>query len=420
MIYFLYIYTKPRCDMENKIVLPEDVTFLLHTLNQNGYEAYIVGGCVRDSILGRQPQDWDITTSALPEETKSLFPHTFDTGIQHGTITVVQNKVNYEITTYRVDGEYHDGRHPDTVQFTPNLKEDLLRRDFTMNAIAYHPEEGFQDPFCGQEDIARGLIRGVGIPAKRFQEDALRMLRCVRFAAQLGFAVEEETRRAMMENAALIEKISAERIHEELDKLWRSPYPEKLPLLLESGLLPHIDALWAKRMDTFGESLIPQLKNAPNTSACRWTLVLQDYSEAEAKAFCKKLKFDNSTTKEIILYLRHLHEKSPQTAYGVRKLAGELGEDMARRLFRLQAILQEKSAARKAEGMLDEVLAAGDCTNLKALAVNGEELMAAGIPKGKLLGALLNALLEDVLREPSHNEKEYLLQEAQKRKDEFE
>lgn len=405
--------------MENKIVLPEDVTFLLRTLTQNGYEAYIVGGCVRDSILGRQPQDWDITTSALPEETKSLFPHTFDTGIQHGTITVVRNKVNYEITTYRVDGEYHDGRHPDSVRFTPNLREDLLRRDFTMNAIAYHPEEGFQDPFSGREDIARGLIRGVGVPAKRFQEDALRMLRCVRFAAQLGFAVEEETQNAMVENAALIEKISAERIHEELDKLWRSPYPEKLPLLLKSGLLPHIDRLWAERMEQLGEGLIPQLKQAPNTSACRWTLVLQAHNEKEVKDFCKKLKFDNSTMKEILLYLRHLHEDSPQTAYGVRKLAGEMGEEKARNLFRLQAILQEEAAARTVESLLDQAIAAGDCLNLKALAVNGEELMAAGIPKGKTLGLLLNALLDDVLREPSHNEKNYLLQEAQKRKDEF-
>ncbi|MBM6829134.1 CCA tRNA nucleotidyltransferase [Anaerotignum lactatifermentans] len=404
--------------MENNIVLPEDVIYLLDTLNKNGYEAYIVGGCVRDSILGRQPQDWDITTSALPEETKSLFPHTFDTGIQHGTITVVRNKVNYEITTYRLDGEYHDGRHPDAVQFTPDLKEDLLRRDFTMNAIAYHPKEGFQDPFSGREDIARELIRGVGVPAKRFQEDALRMLRCVRFAAQLGFAVEEETRTAMAENAALIEKISAERIHEELDKLWRSPYPEKLPLLLESGLLPHIDHLWAEQMGRLGEGLIPQLKAAPNTSACRWTLVLQNYREAEAKAFCKKLKFDNSTMKEIVLYLRHFHEETPQTAYGVRKLAGTLGEDITRRLFRMQAILHDKTAAQKAENLLDQVLAAGDCLNLKGLAVNGEELMAAGIPKGKHLGAVLNALLEDVLREPAHNEKNYLLQEAQKRKDE--
>ena len=201
--------------MTKHITLPEDVNALLQTLNNGGYEAYIVGGCVRDSILGRIPQDWDITTSALPEQTKALFPHTFDTGIQHGTITVVLNKTNYEITTYRIDGDYADGRHPDEVSFTSNLEEDLLRRDFTMNAIAYHPAEGFRDPFGGQEDISRSLIRGVGEPAKRFQEDALRMLRCVRFAAQLGFQVDDATYTALQENAALIEKISVERIHEE-------------------------------------------------------------------------------------------------------------------------------------------------------------------------------------------------------------
>lgn len=403
--------------MLKEISLPKDVAFLLETLNQNGYEAYIVGGCVRDSILGRQPQDWDITTSALPEQTKGLFPHTFDTGIQHGTITVVQNKVNYEITTYRVDGEYHDGRHPDAVCFTPNLEEDLLRRDFTMNAIAYHPHGGFQDPFGGREDIDAALIRGVGEPAKRFQEDALRMLRCVRFAAQLGFSVEEATNEAMRKNASLIEKISAERIHEELDKLWKSPYPEKLPLLLESGLLPHIDNLWAQRMEKRGKDLILQLKNAPKTSACRWTLVLQDYSEKEAKDFCKKLKFDNNTMKEIILYLRHLHEETPQTPYGVRKLAGEMGEEKTKNLFCLQAILHDAAAAAKAEAILHDVLCAKDCLNLKMLAVNGEELMAEGIPKGKALGNILNALLEDVLQHPQHNEKTYLLEEARKRKD---
>ncbi|MBR5589901.1 MAG: polynucleotide adenylyltransferase, partial [Anaerotignum sp.] len=166
-----------------KVQMPQDAAFILNKLNEGGHEAYIVGGCVRDSILGRNPQDWDITTSALPEETKTFFDHTFDTGIQHGTITVVLHKENYEVTTYRVDGEYADCRHPDEVSFTKNLTEDLLRRDFTMNAIAYHPEEGFRDPFHGQEDIAAETIRGVGDPPKRFQEDALRMLRCVRFAA---------------------------------------------------------------------------------------------------------------------------------------------------------------------------------------------------------------------------------------------
>lgn len=398
--------------MTKHITLPEDVNALLQTLNNGGYEAYIVGGCVRDSILGRIPQDWDITTSALPEQTKALFPHTFDTGIQHGTITVVLNKTNYEITTYRIDGDYADGRHPDEVSFTSNLEEDLLRRDFTMNAIAYHPVEGFRDPFGGQEDISRSLIRGVGEPAKRFQEDALRMLRCVRFAAQLGFQVDDATYTALQENAALIEKISVERIHEELDKLWKSPFPEKLSLLLSSGLLPHIDNLLDKRLTALGETLVPQLKAAPISAPLRWTLVLQSFTEAEAKTFCKKLKFDNATAKQIQTYLRHLSQPIPQTPYEVRKLAGILGVEPTENLFILQEILQDKAAVQAAREILGKVLSDGDCLNLKMLEMNGKALMDAGIPAGKAVGETLGLLLEDVLHQPEHNKREYLLEKA--------
>lgn len=400
--------------MTKQITLPEDVNALLQTLNNGGYEAYIVGGCVRDSILGRIPQDWDITTSALPEQTKALFSHTFDTGIQHGTITVVLNKTNYEITTYRIDGDYADGRHPDEVSFTSNLEEDLLRRDFTMNAIAYHPAEGLRDPFGGQEDISRSLIRGVGEPAKRFQEDALRMLRCVRFAAQLGFQVDDATYTALQENAALIEKISVERIHEELDKLWKSPFPEKLSLLLSSGLLPHIDNLLDKRLMALGQTLVPQLKAAPVSAPLRWTLVLQSFTEAEAKTFCKKLKFDNATAKQIQTYLRHLSQPIPQTPYEVRKLAGILGVELTENLFILQEILQDKSAVRTAREILAKVLGDGDCLNLKMLEMDGKALMDAGIPAGKAVGETLGLLLEDVLHEPEHNKREYLLEKALK------
>ncbi len=394
--------------MNKTITLPKDVVYLLDTLQKGGYEAYIVGGCVRDSILGRTPQDWDITTSALPEQTKALFPHTFDTGIQHGTITVVCHKTNYEITTYRIDGDYRDGRHPDSVAFTPNLEEDLLRRDFTMNAIAYHPEKGFQDPFHGQEDIAASCIRGVGAPAKRFQEDALRMLRCVRFAAQLGFSVEPDTYKALQENASLIEKISVERIHEELDKLWKAPFSEKLPLLLESGLLPHIDSLFAKRMAEKGERLIPLLKATPPLSLLRWTLVLQDYTEKEAKEFCKKLKFDNTSARNIQTLLRYLAKELPKTPYDVRKLAGELGIEMTNHLFLLWEILGHDVSFLRS--LLEKILSDGDCLNLKSLAVNGQMLMDAGIPKGKEVGQILSLLLADVLENPSHNTEAYLME----------
>ena len=283
-----------------------------------------------------------------------------------------------------------------------------------MNAIAYHPAEGFRDPFGGQEDISRSLIRGVGEPAKRFQEDALRMLRCVRFAAQLGFQVDDATYTALQENAALIEKISVERIHEELDKLWKSPFPEKLSLLLESGLLPHIDGLLDKRLTALGETLVPHLKAAPVSAPLRWTLVLQSFTEAEAKTFCKKLKFDNATAKQIQTYLRHLSQPIPQTPYEVRKLAGILGVELTENLFILQEILQDKAAVQTAREIFGKVLADGDCLNLKMLEMDGKALMDAGIPAGKAVGETLGLLLEDVLHEPEHNKREYLLEKALK------
>ena len=201
------------------INIPQKAEQILHILNEAGYEAYVVGGCVRDSILDRVPGDWDITTSALPEQVKELFHRTVDTGIQHGTVTVMMGKEGFEVTTYRVDGEYHDGRHPDAVTFTRSLEEDLKRRDFTINAMAYHPEHGLVDLFGGMEDINRKIIRCVGDPVERFTEDALRMLRAVRFSAQLGFTVEENTKAALARMSGNLEHVSAERIQTELVKL---------------------------------------------------------------------------------------------------------------------------------------------------------------------------------------------------------
>ena len=199
-----------------KIEIPTGAAYILQQLNKHGYEAYIVGGCVRDSLLGKQPNDWDITTSAKPEEVKAIFHRTIDTGIQHGTVTVMMDKEGFEVTTYRVDGEYHDGRHPDAVTFTRSLEEDLKRRDFTINAMAYHHNTGLVDIFGGREDIDRKVIRCVGNPTERFTEDALRMLRAVRFSAQLGFTVEENTKAALARMSGNLEHVSAERIQTEL------------------------------------------------------------------------------------------------------------------------------------------------------------------------------------------------------------
>lgn len=395
-----------------KVTMPEDAAYILNKLNEGGHEAYIVGGCVRDSILGRIPQDWDITTSALPEETKTFFDHTFDTGIQHGTITVVLHKENYEVTTYRVDGEYADCRHPDEVSFTKNLTEDLLRRDFTMNAIAYHPAEGFRDPFHGQEDIAAETIRGVGDPPKRFQEDALRMLRCVRFAAQLGFVIEEETWAALCANTALIQKISVERIHEELKKLWLSPFIEKIPLLWESGLLAQIDPVLSARLIARSQKTLSELSVCPKEFILRWTVVLQDYTPDEAKAFLKGMKFDNHTLKRVCLLLEQLQNDVPTDAYPLRRLAGAIGTEAMEELLTLQAILRPTSPHQESRELLKKILADGDCLTLKTLALSGKDLMGMGAPHGKELGTILAELLDIVLQEPAKNTKEILTAQA--------
>jgi tRNA nucleotidyltransferase (CCA-adding enzyme) len=392
--------------------LPEDVQYILKTLNQEGHEAYIVGGCVRDTILHTSPKDWDITTSAQPEQTKSLFPRTFDTGIQHGTVTVVLNHTNYEVTTYRIEGAYEDCRRPTSVAFTKSLEEDLLRRDFTMNAIAYHPQEGYQDPFHGMEDIQRKTIRGVGTPALRFQEDALRMLRCVRFAAQLGFNVENETYTALCENKALIQKISVERIHDEMEKLWLCTYYEKMPLLWESGLLSQIDPLLASRITEHGTSLLEQLRQAPKDATLRWAIVLQDYSIQEARAFLRKLKFDNDSLRRICLLVEHLKQVLPTDGYPLRALAGKLGIEALQQLLLLQELLQPTSSFAKTAECLAKILTNGDCLTLKQLAVDGRMLMEIGVPKGKALGELLATLLDFVHQNPQRNQKQILLDKA--------
>lgn len=232
------------------IQLPGQVKFIIDTLEEAGFEAYAVGGCVRDSIIGKEPQDWDITTIAKPEQVKALFRRTVDTGIAHGTVTVMLEKDGYEVTTYRIDGTYEDARHPKEVTFTPDLLEDLKRRDFTINAMAYHPQRGLVDAFGGIEDIQAGIIRCVGDPAERFAEDALRMLRAVRFAAQLGFTVEQQTRQAIADMAPLLGKVSAERIQVELVKLLVSGHPQEMRTLYETGVSAVILPEWDAMMET--------------------------------------------------------------------------------------------------------------------------------------------------------------------------
>ena len=314
-----------------KIQLPEKVQQIIKTLQSCGYEAYAVGGCVRDSLLGRTPGDWDITTSALPEETKALFERTFDTGIEHGTITVLLGKEGFEVTTYRIDGKYEDSRHPSEVTFTRCLSEDLLRRDFTINAMAYNDEDGIVDMFGGMEDLEKKIIRCVGDAEARFEEDALRIMRAVRFSAQLGFEIEEQTQQAIRHLAMNLKNISAERIQVELIKLLTSPHPEQIRLAYELGItkvmLPEFDLMMETAQETphhcytVGEHTIAALQNCPPDKILRLTLLFHDMgkpvrktmdekgiahfkghapvSEAVAKAIMHRLKFDNDTLRKV-------------------------------------------------------------------------------------------------------------------------
>ena len=276
-----------------ELQLPENVQKIITTLQMYGYEAYAVGGCVRDSLLNRTPGDWDITTSAMPEETKSLFDKTFDTGIEHGTVTVVFGREGYEVTTYRIDGEYTDSRHPRKVTFTRSLKEDLLRRDFTINAMAYNDKDGLIDIFGGKEDLQRKCILCVGNAKERFSEDALRILRGVRFAAQLGFDISEDTKEGMRELAPTLRNISAERIQVELVKMLTSDRPELLKMAWELKItqifLPEFDRMMETIQETphhmynVGEHTLHAMKNVRADKILRLTMLLHDTGKPALK-----------------------------------------------------------------------------------------------------------------------------------------
>ena len=304
-----------------EIRIPPGAARILRVLEDHGYEAFVVGGCVRDSLLGRNPNDWDITTSALPLQVKALFRRTIDTGLKHGTVTILMDGEPFEVTTYRVDGEYLDGRHPSEVTFTASLQEDLQRRDFTINAMAYSEKKGLQDLFGGLPDLEKGLIRAVGDPAKRFGEDALRIMRAVRFAAQLGYEVEEDTVQAMKELAPTLSKISAERIAAELEKLLVSPHPEKLKMAYECGItaviLPEFDRCMETAQNnphhkySVGEHTIVSIGNARPDRILRYTMLMHDMG----KPSCK-------TT----------DEQGIDHFYGHQEVSAQMANDILRRL----------------------------------------------------------------------------------------
>ena len=435
-----------------KIQLPEKVNTIIHTLQEHGYEAYAVGGCVRDSILGRVPDDWDITTSATPLETKSLFAKTFDTGIEHGTITVLMDKDAFEVTTYRVDGKYEDSRHPSEVTFTRSPSEDLLRRDFTINAMAYNDNEGLVDIFGGMQDLENQTIRCVGNAKARFGEDALRILRAVRFAAQLGFEIEEETKEAIIALAPTLANISAERIQVELIKMLVSPNPRLLNAAYELGItkviLPEFDEMMVTLQETphhkynVGEHTLKAIEYIRADKVLRLTMLLHDVGKpmmktidengvahfkmhdvkgAEmAKQILRRLKFDNDTTNKVVKPVQYHDYRMPAEPKNVRRAMNKIGEDLfpyylevrkADTLAQSEYLQEEKLQNIKDVTLCyEEILAKKECVSLKTLAITGSDLIENGMKPGKEIGAVLSKLLEIVIENPEYNTKDKLLE----------
>lgn len=458
-----------------KIKLPEQVAMIISRLEEAGYEAYAVGGCVRDSILGRRAADWDITTSALPEEVKKLFRRTIDTGIEHGTVTVlidepekkpIHKKIyesllmeirasllekegghfgdeedtskeknadkgirSYEVTTFRLDGKYIDGRHPESVSFTRSLKEDLARRDFTVNAMAWNDRTGLVDLFGGLEDLDRGLIRCVGVPAERFEEDALRLLRAVRFSAQLGFEIEEETKKAIAGHGQMLSKVSVERIYQELSKLVCSAHINKLRMLFELGLAAHMgEGLTRMHLDHLDELVqFPMearhrydLQKSTNLSHryIRYAYAFMGMQEADIKTLLKSLKADNDTIRGASLLAARLLEPLPSERYEIKKYMSAMDpvyfEDLLE--MKLNAthtkLYREYCGGEDIHGVLrqyNDFMRREEPVYMKDLVVKGADLIRAGVPEGPEVGRMLEEMLDEVQRYPIHNSLLYLI-----------
>ena len=444
-----------------KITIPTALAGLLGRLRDAGHEAYAVGGCVRDALLGREPEDWDVTTSAKPEEVKALFRRTVDTGLQHGTVTVLTGGESYEVTTYRVDGVYEDGRHPKSVTFASKLEEDLLRRDFTINAMAYSEETGLVDLYHGVEDLKQGVIRAVGNPTERFHEDALRMLRAVRFSAQLGFEIEPETAKAVKELSTRLSMISAERIQTELKKIMACDRPEGFRAAWELGLtamfLPEFDLCMETVQNTphhaytVGEHTLKALEASKELSLSGeervnicLSLLLHDIAKPKAKttdpdgkdhfkghapmgakmaaSILRRLKFDNKTISLVKRLVENHEFRTPLTDKAVRRLMARTGDENMDILLKLrradilgQSLYLREEKLRGLEELsaqLANIRKQGDAITIADLKIGGQDLMELGIPEGPELGRILKELMEEVLDEPDRNDREYLLKRA--------
>ena len=397
------------------IRMDEGAAELLYTLHRAGYAAYVVGGCVRDSLLGLTPHDWDLCTSALPQQGMELFGEEkcIPTGLQHGTVTVKQGGGLYEITTFRTEGTYTDGRHPDEVHFVPDVREDLARRDFTINAMAYNAKEGLVDPFGGQADLQSGILRAVGVPHQRFTEDALRILRLYRFAARFGFAIDPPTAQAAQELCAHLDCVSVERIEEELAKLLSAPAPaaylnEKILGVVLPELSPEALAAAKPVVDVCpaGEQALP----------VRLAALLLSLGEDGTRHTLRRLRCSNACIEETAVLVREVVSGVPVSLnIYARRLLGKYNLCTVQRLAALGTALQPEHAADFAalSELAERLDADGVCCRISQLAVNGRDLMAAGVPAGPGIRKVLEALLDGVIREEYPNERQALLAAVQ-------
>ena len=397
------------------IRMDEGAAELLYTLHRAGYAAYVVGGCVRDSLLGLTPHDWDLCTSALPQQVMELFgaQRCIPTGLQHGTVTVKQSGALYEITTFRTEGTYTDGRHPDEVHFVPDVREDLARRDLTINAMAYNEKEGLVDPFGGQADLQSGIVRAVGVPRQRFTEDALRILRLYRFAARFGFAIDPPTAQAAQELCAHLDCVSVERIEEELAKLLSAPAPaaylnKKILLVILPELSP--EALAAAK------PVVDACPAGAENLPIRLAALLLSLGEDGIRRTLKRLRCSNALIEEAAVLVREAVPGVPVSLnIYARRLLGKYNLCTVQRLAALGTALQPEHAADFAalSELAERLDADGVCCRVSQLAVNGRDLMAAGVPAGPGIRKVLEALLDGVIREEYPNERQALLAAVQ-------
>lgn len=401
------------------INIPQNVKLIINTLEDAGYEAFAVGGCVRDALMGRVPNDWDITTSATPMQVKELFRRTIDTGIKHGTVTIMLGKEGYEVTTYRIDGDYMDGRHPDKVIFTNNLIEDLKRRDFTINAMAYNERVGIVDAFDGINDLENKIIRCVGEATERFTEDALRILRALRFSAQLDFNINEATAVAVKELGKNLSLISKERIQTELDKLITSNCPDRIKLVHLYGLNKFIfegaTSINEDRLSLY-ENISSIMESLPNNHYLRWAALM--HYEAEPSVVLRKLKFDNVTINTCSKLVSAAHTPLPDNKPALRRMIVKYGKDIFDNyLFTYIHSLcatglydhGSSDHVTLVEKLYKEIISDNDCISTKDMAIGGTVLLKEGIESGKKMGDVINYLFERVLDEPSLNEYDTLL-----------